>query len=181
MGMDKITEIIKINRENIDRDAIGHCADVLRQGGLVCFPTETVYGLGANAYSAEAVNNIYKAKGRPADNPLIVHISDCKMLDLVTDCGGTQREILNRLAQTFWPGPLTVIASRDDAIPSNVSCGLDTVGIRFPSHPIARALRSGRCADRSSECKSVRKAKSNACYACYRGYDGARGYYYRRR
>ncbi|MBS5842204.1 MAG: threonylcarbamoyl-AMP synthase [Clostridiales bacterium] len=140
MGMDKITEIIKINRENIDRDAIGHCADVLRQGGLVCFPTETVYGLGANAYSAEAVNNIYKAKERPADNPLIVHISDCKMLDLVTDCGGTQREILNRLAQTFWPGPLTVIASRDDAIPSNVSCGLDTVGIRFPSHPIARAL-----------------------------------------
>lgn len=57
----------------------------------MCFPTETVYGLGANAYSAEAVNNIYKAKGRPADNPLIVHISDCKMLDLVTDCGGTQQ------------------------------------------------------------------------------------------
>jgi len=138
--MDKNTEIIKIDRDNIDSGAIRHCAEVLRRGGLVCFPTETVYGLGANAYSAEAVGRIYRAKGRPADNPLIVHISDCKMLDLVTDCGGIQREILDRLAETFWPGPLTVIASRDDAVPPNVSCGLDTVGIRFPSHPVARAL-----------------------------------------
>ena len=138
--MDKPTEIIKIDRNDIDPQAIRRCADVLRGGGLVCFPTETVYGLGANAYRAEAVDRIYKAKGRPADNPLIVHISDCKMLDLVTDCAGTQREILNRLADRFWPGPLTVIASRAAAVPPNVSCGLDTVGIRFPSHPIARAL-----------------------------------------
>lgn len=136
----KKTEIIKIDRNKIDAEAIAYCGRVLREGGLVCFPTETVYGLGAGAYNADAVAGIYRAKGRPADNPLIVHISDCSMLELVTDCTGAQREILNRLAERFWPGPLTVITSRDDAVPPNVSCGMDTVGIRFPSHPIARAL-----------------------------------------
>lgn len=134
------TEIIKIDIDNIDKEKIAHCAEVIRRGGLVCFPTETVYGLGASAFNSEAVNNIYKAKGRPADNPLIVHISDYDMLELVTDCDGQQREILNKLADKFWPGPLTLIAHRDDAVPSNVSCGLDTVGIRFPSHKIAQAL-----------------------------------------
>lgn len=136
----KNTEVIKIDRMRIDSDAIRHCAEVLREGGLVCFPTETVYGLGANALRADAVDKIYKAKGRPADNPLIVHISNCKMLDLVTDCSESQRQILDRLAKKFWPGPLTVIASRAASVPSNVSCGLNTVGIRFPSHPVARAL-----------------------------------------
>lgn len=134
------TEIIKIDRNNIDKEKIAHCAEVIRKGGLVCFPTETVYGLGASAFNADAVNNIFKAKGRPADNPLIVHISDYKMLELVTDCDGIQRDILDKLADEFWPGPLTLIAHRDDAVPANVSCGLDTVGIRFPSHPIAQAL-----------------------------------------
>ena len=136
----KNTEVIKIDRMRIDSDAIRHCAEVLRNGGLVCFPTETVYGLGANALRADAVDKIYKAKGRPADNPLIVHISSCKMLDLVTECSASQRQILDRLAQKFWPGPLTVIANRSASVPSNVSCGLNTVGIRFPSHPVARAL-----------------------------------------
>ena len=140
METNKRTEIIKIDRDHIDGAKIARCAEVLRGGGLVCFPTETVYGLGANAYSAEAVHKIYQAKGRPADNPLIVHIADCKMLELVTNCDGVQRDILDRLAERFWPGPLTVIASRDDAVPPDVSCGLDTVGIRFPSHPIAQAL-----------------------------------------
>lgn len=135
-----MTEVIKIDRNHIDLSAVKYCGEVLRQGGLVCFPTETVYGLGANAYSAEAVGKIYQAKGRPADNPLIVHISNCKMLSLVTDCTGSQRAVLDQLAEKFWPGPLTVIASRDDAVPPNVSCGLESVGIRFPSHPIARAL-----------------------------------------
>ena len=134
------TEIIKIDKDNIDKEKIAHCAKVIRRGGLVCFPTETVYGLGANAFNAEAVNNIYKAKGRPADNPLIVHIADYDMLELVTDCDGKQRDVLNKLGDKFWPGPLTLIAHRDDAVPSNVSCGLDTVGIRFPSHKIAQAL-----------------------------------------
>lgn len=134
------TKVIKIDRNNIDTKDIAYCADVIRNGGLVCFPTETVYGLGASAFNSEAVKNIYKAKGRPADNPLIVHISDYKMLELVTDCDGEQRNVLNKLAEAFWPGPLTLISHRDDAVPAEVSCGLDTVGIRFPSHPIARAL-----------------------------------------
>lgn len=108
----KNTEVIKIDRMRIDPAAIQYCAEVLRNGGLVCFPTETVYGLGANALRADAVDKIYKAKGRPADNPLIVHISSCKMLDLVTECSASQRQILDRLAKKFWPGPLTVIASR---------------------------------------------------------------------
>ena len=134
------TEIIKIDRDNIDKEKIAYCAEVIRRGGLVCFPTETVYGLGASAFNSEAVNNVYKAKGRPADNPLIVHISNYEMLELVTDCDGEQRDVLNKLADKFWPGPLTMIAHRDDAVPANVSCGLDTVGIRFPSHSIAQAL-----------------------------------------
>lgn len=119
---------------------IEYCAEVIKKGGLVCFPTETVYGLGASAFNTDAVNRIYEAKGRPADNPLIVHISNMQMLDVVTDCDGFQRDCLARMADKFWPGPLTMIAHRDDAVPSNVSCGLDTVGIRFPSHSIARAL-----------------------------------------
>lgn len=139
-GLVKDTKIVKIDRYNIDAEAVRFCADVLRRGGLVCFPTETVYGIGANAFDADAVSSIFEAKGRPADNPLIVHISDRKMLDAVTSCDGYQRKILDRLSGRFWPGPLTIIADRADKIPANVSCGLDTVGIRFPSHEIARAL-----------------------------------------
>ena len=136
----KNTEIIKIDRQDIDGRAVAHCAEVIRRGGLVCFPTETVYGIGANAIDAAAVDSIFRAKGRPADNPLIVHIADTDMLPGVTSCKGRQREILYRLAERFWPGPLTVIAERAAGVPANVSCGLDTVGIRFPSHEIARAL-----------------------------------------
>lgn len=140
IDMSKETKILKIDAKNIDMKKINYCAEVIRSGGLVCFPTETVYGLGANAYNAKAVDSIFVAKGRPADNPLIVHISDNDMLELVTDSDGEQRENLDKLAKEFWPGPLTLIVHRDDAIPSNVSCGLDTVGVRFPSHPIAQAL-----------------------------------------
>ena len=140
INMSKETKIITIDSNNIDLEKIEYCAQIIKKGGLVCFPTETVYGLGANAFNSEAVNSIFAAKGRPADNPLIVHISDTKMLDLVTDSDGIQREYLDKLSEKFWPGPLTLIAHRDDAIPSNVSCGLDTVGVRYPSHPIAQAL-----------------------------------------
>ncbi|MBE7064706.1 MAG: threonylcarbamoyl-AMP synthase [Ruminococcaceae bacterium] len=134
------TEIFKIDPKNIDTDVLKYCAECLRTGGLVCFPTETVYGLGANAFMQGSVSKIFKAKGRPSDNPLIVHISDYEMLDLVTDCGDIQREMLMKIGEKYWPGPLTMIVSRDDAIPETVSCGLSTVGIRYPENPIAKEL-----------------------------------------
>ena len=134
------TKIVRIDPEDIDDEALRYCADVLKRGGLVCFPTETVYGLGANAFDGRAVENIFKAKGRPNDNPLIVHINDYEMLPLITCCDGKQREDLMSLGDAYWPGPLTVIVDRDSAIPDCVSCGLKTVGIRMPENPIARKL-----------------------------------------
>ncbi len=112
-------------------------AALLRRGELVAFPTETVYGLGADARREDAVRNIFAAKGRPADNPLIVHISDMAMLDdIVTELP----EIAQRLAKAFWPGPLTMVLPKCDCIPAVTSGGLDTVGVRMPSHPAALAL-----------------------------------------
>lgn len=112
-------------------------ARTLKDGGLVVFPTETVYGLGANALDAEAVSKIFEAKGRPADNPLIVHISDYDMLS------GLALEIPDKakiLMDNFWPGPLTVILKASEKIPREVTAGLDTVGIRMPSNAVAREL-----------------------------------------
>lgn len=112
-------------------------AALLRRGELVAFPTETVYGLGADARCEDAVRNIFTAKGRPADNPLIVHISDMAMLDgIVSEIP----EIAQRLAEAFWPGPLTMVLPKCDCIPAVTSGGLDTVGVRMPSHPAALAL-----------------------------------------
>jgi len=131
------TEILKINADNIDQEKIEFAARILRNGGTVAFPTETVYGLGANALDEVAVRKIFHAKGRPADNPLIVHISDMKQLDRLV------REIPDnaiKLAERFWPGPLTLIFKKSEIIPDVISAGLETVGIRFPSHPIAQEL-----------------------------------------
>ncbi len=113
------------------------CGELLRQGELVCFPTETVYGLGANALDPEAVAKIFQVKNRPADNPLIAHISDWTMLDLVVS---TMPEEIKELAEKFWPGPLTVVLPRNEQIPHIVSAGLSTVAVRCPEHPIAREL-----------------------------------------
>lgn len=114
-------------------------AGILRRGGLVAMPTETVYGLAADALNGRAVANIFAAKGRPADNPLIVHISSLSMIpELVTDFP----EKAKILAKRFWPGPLTIILPKSDRIPEEVSAGLDTVAIRFPSHPAAQSLIS---------------------------------------
>lgn len=127
--------------ENIDR-AAAH----LRAGELVAFPTETVYGLGASALSADAALKIYAAKARPADNPLIVHISDLSMLRRLVPPGYVLNQVCAALAQTFWPGPLTLlfpIGGGDAAapvVPSVVTCGQPTVGVRIPAHPVARAL-----------------------------------------
>lgn len=134
------TEILKITPEHPETDALRYCAEVIRGGGLVAFPTETVYGLGANAFDDAAVRKIFAAKNRPADNPLIVHISDYGMLQGVAAFAGAQETRLRQLGKVYWPGPLTMIVGKDPKIPPAVSCGLDTVGIRMPVHPVARAL-----------------------------------------
>lgn len=116
---------------------IREAADILKNGGLVGIPTETVYGLAANALDGGAVSEIFKAKGRPADNPLIVHIASLSELD---DLVAFAPPVLEDLADVFWPGPLTVILEKSELIPPEVSAGLDTVAVRMPSHPVARKL-----------------------------------------
>ena len=120
-----------------DSDNLDRACEILKSGGLVGIPTETVYGLAANCFDEAAVVNIFKAKGRPQDNPLIVHISDMEMLrEVVSEVPGKALE----LAVKFWPGPLTIIMPRGEKIPASVSAGLDTVAVRMPSHPVAREL-----------------------------------------
>ncbi len=118
-------------------EAIARAASLLKQGGLAAFPTETVYGLGANALDAQAVRKIFLAKGRPAADPLIVHISGVEGLPLAAR---SVSELSLRLAQAFWPGPLTLILPKHPAIPDEVTSGLDTVAARAPNHPVALAL-----------------------------------------
>lgn len=119
------------------RESIARAADILRGGGTVAFPTETVYGLGAYALSAEAVEKIFVAKQRPAWDPLIVHIGDAKMLDAVA---ADVPENAARLMDVFWPGPLTLLLSKQKAVPDVVTAGLPRVGVRMPAHPVAQAL-----------------------------------------
>ena len=124
--------------DNTDEN-ISKAAEILKNGGLVGLPTETVYGLSANALDGKAVAKIFAAKGRPADNPLIVHIadfSDIERFNLVREIP----ESVKLLAENFWPGPLTMIMKKSDVIPDEVSAGLDTVAIRFPSHPTAQKI-----------------------------------------
>ena len=118
-------------------DNIKYAAGLINAGLVVGMPTETVYGLAANAFDAQAVGRIFEAKGRPQDNPLIVHINSLAMLDCVT---AEVSPMAFRLAQRFWPGPLTMIFKKSEKIPSVVTAGLDTVGVRFPSHKAAQAL-----------------------------------------
>lgn len=116
---------------------LARAGEIIRNGGLVAFPTETVYGLGANGLDSEAVPKIYAAKGRPSDNPLILHISNITELNpLVTDVP----ELAIRLAEEFWPGPLTMIFKKSDIVPLVTTGNLDTVAIRMPSNKIARRL-----------------------------------------
>lgn len=130
------TEFLKIESER-ETDKLRHAGKVLRRGGLCGMPTETVYGLAANALDAAAVRKIFAAKGRPQDNPLIVHISR------IDEWPALVREIppeAMALADAFWPGPLTIILPKAGCIPDAVTCGLDTVAVRMPSHPVARAI-----------------------------------------
>lgn len=121
----------------LKENQIKTAAEILKQGGLVAMPTETVYGLAANAFDGQAVCGIFKAKGRPMDNPLIVHISELSQIESLVSEFPDKAKIL---AEKFWPGSLTIILPKSDKIPDEVSAGLDTVAIRFPSHPIAQKL-----------------------------------------
>lgn len=132
-----LTDIIHINRENYKREELLTVARVLKEGGLVAFPTETVYGLGANALDESAAEKIYAAKGRPSDNPLIVHIFDKNNL---MDLAETIPEKAWKLAKKFWPGPLTMVLNKKEEIPYKTTGGLDTVAIRCPDDVIARDL-----------------------------------------
>jgi L-threonylcarbamoyladenylate synthase len=134
------TEIIKVDPENIDEKIMKYCGEKIREGKLVCFPTETVYGLGANALDEKAIEGIFTAKGRPQDNPLIVHIAGYDMLDDIVKT--TQREeiLLRKLSDRFWPGPLTLIVTKDESMSDVVTSGLNTVGVRYPSNSIAQTL-----------------------------------------
>ena len=120
-----------------DPEAIAAAAAVLRAGGLVAFPTETVYGLGADALDPAAVGRIYEAKGRPAFNPIIVHVASIEHARRLARHWPAHA---TRLAQRFWPGPLTLVVPKDTVVPDIVTAGLDAVGIRVPAHPVALAL-----------------------------------------
>ena len=118
-------------------ETIARAAELLRSGRLVAFPTETVYGLGANALDAAAVERIYAAKGRPAKNPLIVHVAgSAEVLALIAEWP----EMAQKLAAVFWPGPLTLVVRKSSLVPENVTAGGSTIAIRSPNHPVAQAL-----------------------------------------
>ena len=120
-----------------DRAVLAEAAAILREGGLVAFPTETVYGLGANALDETAARRIYEAKGRPSDNPLIAHIADFEALAPLT---AEIPEAGRKLAEAFWPGPLTMVFKKSGVVPHGTTGGLETVAVRMPSDPVAREL-----------------------------------------
>ncbi len=131
------TKLVRIDKNNIDAALVRAAGDVIRAGGLVAFPTETVYGLGGDALNAASSEKIYQAKGRPSDNPLIVHIADMEALAAIV------REIPEsavKLAGRFWPGPLTMIFYKAELVPYETTGGLDTVAVRMPVDPVAREL-----------------------------------------
>lgn len=130
------TEIIKTDAALPNDEELLRGAELLRRGGLVVFPTETVYGLGGNGTDAHAAEKIYAAKGRPSDNPLIIHIAEARNAERYA----VTNELYYRLAKAFMPGPLTVILPKREVIPLSVTGGLDSVAVRCPSHPVAHRL-----------------------------------------
>ena len=133
----KNTLILKPTKENIEK-----AAKIIRDGGLVAFPTETVYGLGADAMNADAVGRIYEAKGRPSDNPMIVHISRASDIGQLTRMLSPQ---IVEIIDNFWPGPLTIVVKKRPEVPDRTTGGLDTVAVRLPDNEIAQALISASC------------------------------------
>ena len=131
------TKIIPVSEENIDSEVLAEAGGIIKNGGLVAFPTETVYGLGGDALQEESSGRIYRAKGRPSDNPLIVHI--CRMEDLPPIVAYVP-EAARKLAEAFWPGPLTMVLPKSDKVPRTTTGGLDTVAVRMPGHKVALAF-----------------------------------------
>lgn len=131
------TKLTKIDADDPNKEDMREAAEIIRSGGLVAFPTETVYGLGANALDPEASKRIYAAKGRPSDNPLIVHI--CRFEELLSIAKEVPPQA-KKLADAFWPGPLTMIVWKNEKVPYETTGGMDTVAIRMPNHPVALAL-----------------------------------------
>ncbi|MBO5341590.1 MAG: threonylcarbamoyl-AMP synthase [Lachnospiraceae bacterium] len=131
------TEVIIQEENRIDNTSLTRAGDIIRRGGLVAFPTETVYGLGGDGLNPESSRKIYEAKGRPSDNPLIIHI--CRMEDLYSIVKEVP-ESAKKLAEAFWPGPLTMILPKADCVPKETTGGLDTVAVRMPSHKVALAF-----------------------------------------
>lgn len=131
------TKVVKVDPENIDLNIIKEAAEIINKGGIVVFPTETVYGIGADALNDEAVEKIFKAKGRPQDNPLIVHIAEFEDLYKLAK---TIPENAKKLADKFWPGPLTMIFYKKDILSHKITANLNTAAIRLPSNKIALAL-----------------------------------------
>jgi len=130
-------ETLPADSPELFREAVRRAAEVLRAGQVVAVPTETVYGLAANALDAEAVSRIYQIKGRPAHNPIIVHVASIAMAE---QCVSDWTPMAARLAHSFWPGPLTLVLPRASVIPDTVTAGGSTVGVRWPSHPFIQAL-----------------------------------------
>lgn len=131
------TLVITQDENRIDERAIAQAGEIIKQGGLVAFPTETVYGLGGDGLNPESSRKIYEAKGRPSDNPLIIHIY--RMEDLKTIVKEIPEDA-RKLAEAFWPGPLTMIMPKADCVPKETTGGLDTVAVRMPSHKVALAF-----------------------------------------
>ena len=124
-------------RDGFEQQALEDAADLIRNGDVVAFATETVYGLGANAFDAKAIAKVFSLKARPAFDPLIVHIEN---VEAAKEIAADFNEAAVKLATAFWPGPLTLVVKKKDIIPDIVTSGLDTVGLRIPKHPVARAL-----------------------------------------
>lgn len=137
MNVNIDTKYYKLDPLKPDQEIIDACGLLLRSGGLVGFPTETVYGLGANALDGDACRRIFAAKGRPQDNPLIVHVSSLNEVEYLTSALPAQAK---RCMAAFWPGPLTLVLPRSEQVPDVVTAGLNTVAIRMPDHPVALAL-----------------------------------------
>ena len=131
------TKLVKIDNVKAQKEALHIAGELIRQGEVVAFPTETVYGLGANGLDADACAKIYQAKGRPSDNPLILHVANRSMIDQIA---ATIPEKAEKLIAAFCPGPITLILPRKSIVPDRITGGLATVGVRMPEHDVARAL-----------------------------------------
>ncbi len=157
------TKVIRVDEQHMDEAVIREAGEIIKAGGLVAFPTETVYGLGGDALNPASSKKIYEAKGRPSDNPLIVHIADMEALpDIVKEVP----EAAKKLAAAFWPGPLTMILEKSAAVPGETTGGLDTVAVRMPSDRVARAFikASGGYVAAPSANRSGRPSPTRAAY-----------------